>query len=243
MAGELASQLRDVETDWALLYLAQAKVAATSREAWNRLFTQYDQPVRRLIHRLVNNDELAQELQQEFWFRFVRGDFAHAAPERGRFRNLLRAAISNLVIDHFRREKRRRNAPIADLPSDESDLLKQLADRDAAFWRTELIKRAYATLRTECRESGDLHAVVLKVETKSGGKSSATKAGFLSQVAGRAVNADNYRQMLRRARVRFVALLMEEVGRSLTHPTPELIQEELTELRLLEYIGVRRPRR
>jgi RNA polymerase sigma-70 factor (ECF subfamily) len=228
--------LWEKDTDWALLQLAHAAIPDSSRDAWKRLFMQYDEPVRRFLRHLVRNDDASDELYQEFWLRFLRGDFAGARPERGRFRNLLRTAMSNLVVDYFRRRKRRGEIALVELPDAEPDLLTQLADEHVQFWRRELIHRTHAALEAECEKSGDPHAAVLKIEMENRPQTSAEKSAILSRVLSRAVRADNYRQMFRRARVRFADLLIQEVSKSLTNPTAELIREEMTELRLAKYM-------
>jgi hypothetical protein len=48
------------------------------------------------------------------------------------------------------------------------------------------------------------------------------------------LTAVGVRQLLHRARERFADLLLEEVAQSLDAPTPELLEQELIDLRLLD---------
>ena len=53
---------------------------------------------------------------------------------------------------------------------------------------------------------------------------------------GRSVRADAVRQQLRRARVRFAELLLEEVADGLDQATPDRIEDELISLGLFEHV-------
>src|SRR5262245_9655441 len=119
--------LWNTETDWALLHLAHASVPDVARQAWLRLLTHYEQPVWRALCRLVRDESVAQDLYQEFWHRFLRGDFAHATPERGRFRNLLQTALIHLVADHYRQPQHMTDTLIEDVSQPDNSLLNRLA--------------------------------------------------------------------------------------------------------------------
>jgi len=58
----------------------------------------------------------------------------------------------------------------------------------------------------------------------------------LSQKLGKTASADQARQQLRRARVRFAEYLVAEVADGIEVPTPERIEEELSHLGLLDRI-------
>lgn len=229
-----AAHLGNTETDWTLLQLAHAAVPAEARAVWAQLFSHYQEPVLRALRRLVRDEDVAQELNQEFWLRFVRGDYARATPERGRFRGLLRTVLFNLVADYYRNHARRA-ALRPEVADSLTDVLVQFTRRHVEGWRRELLDRAFADLAAEGRGSRQVCPRVLAVEADHPAWSSAEKAAALGAELGRAVTAENYRQMLSRTRRRLAELLTDEVRRSLLDPTPELVREELAELGLLRY--------
>lgn len=226
--------LGKTNTDWALIQLAHATIPAEARELWTKLFTQYHEPVLRALRRIVRDEDVVQELNQEFWLRFVRGDFAKASPERGRFRGLLRTVLFNLVADYYRNHARRAllKPEVADSLT---DVLVQFTRRHDESWRRELMDRALAALDEDGQGTRQICPRVLAIETDHRTLTSVDKAALLSTQLGRDVSPENYRQMLSRTRRRFAELLTEEVRRSLIDPTPELVREELAELKMLRY--------
>ena len=56
------------------------------------------------------------------------------------------------------------------------------------------------------------------------------------QAAGKRFRADAVRQQLRRARLRFAELLVQEVARGIDDPTPARLEEELIDVGLMEYV-------
>jgi RNA polymerase sigma-70 factor (ECF subfamily) len=227
--------LGQTQTDWALLHLAHAAIPDQARNVWTQVVLRYEEPVRGSLRRLVRDEQVAEELNQEFWVRFLRGDFAHATPTRGRFRNLIKTVLIHLVADYYRRGRRDRPAPLAD---DGFVLVGRIANAHAADWRQELIDRALSALGAEAGRSKQVCPEVLAIEVELADRSPAEKAVGLSARVGREVTRENYRQILHRTRARFADLLVAEVRKSLTDPTPEAIREELAELNLLRYCDV-----
>jgi DNA-directed RNA polymerase specialized sigma24 family protein len=56
---------------------------------------------------LVRDEHDADELAQEALVRILRGSFSGADPQRGRFRDLLKVAVQNLVRTYWTRKQRR----------------------------------------------------------------------------------------------------------------------------------------
>ncbi len=226
--------LGQVPTDWALLLQAHGVVPDKAHAAWAQVVQRYQQPVRGSLRRLVRNEQVADELNQEFWVRLLRGDFAHATPTRGRFRNLVKTVLIHLVADYYRRAKRELRSGTA-VAADGITVLARIANRHADDWRVELIERAQAALAVDAERSKQVCPAVLDVEVEHPALASAEKAVILTTRAGRPVSPDNYRQLLHRTRSRFAELLVAEVRDSLADPTPEAVREELAELNLLRY--------
>src|SRR5581483_5349203 len=95
-------RLSQIATRWSLLLEARGGGDA-SRAARGELLLRYHAPVYRYLRGLVRDEAAAEELCQEFALRFLRGDFRHADPARGRFRDYLRVALRHLAAERARR--------------------------------------------------------------------------------------------------------------------------------------------
>ena len=92
--------LHRVETSWSLV----ARTHRGDREAAGELLPRYCRAVFRYLVVVVRDEATAEELCQEFAFRFVRGDFRHARPDKGRFRDYVKRSVLNLA-EEFRRKR------------------------------------------------------------------------------------------------------------------------------------------
>jgi RNA polymerase sigma-70 factor (ECF subfamily) len=189
----------------------------------------------------LRDADAADELFQEFALQFVRGDFHRANPERGRFRDYVKTSLYRMVIQQFRRLRKRPGrlpTEFADHQADGAELAATLESADAEFaqsWRDELLARAWAALERAQQETGQPHYTILRFRADHGDLSSSEMAAQLSDKLGRSLSSAAVRQSLHRARDRFADLLLEEVAHSLESPTIEKIEEELIDLELLEY--------
>src|SRR4051812_1379878 len=101
MAAREDERLSQIATRWSLLQ--QARGAGDA--AWGELLLRYHAPVYRYLRGLVRDDAAAEDLCQEFALRFLRGDFRHADPDRGRFRDYLKVALRHLAGERSRRPR------------------------------------------------------------------------------------------------------------------------------------------
>ena len=228
-------RLQQTETDWVLLQLAHAALPSESRRHWTELLCRYERPVTRFLRHLVRDEHIVEEIHQEFWVRMLRGDFAAARPERGRFRYMLKTVLVNMVADYFRKRKRERSNPGWDWPDNGSDPAVELTARYLAGWRVELLERVMEELAKEEQSDGHPWRAILNLEIEHPKQTSAIKAEMLARLLNRPMTAENYRKILSRARKRFMTLLILEVRATLVDPTEAGILEELAELELLEY--------
>jgi DNA-directed RNA polymerase specialized sigma24 family protein len=243
---EVNQSLEEIETLWSDVFRAHQGPEEAARSAKARLMLRYIRAVRRYLVGVLHDADAAEELTQEFAVRFLRGDFVRADPRRGRFRDFLRTSARNLVNDYYRRRKVR---PIP-MPPDALDPANpdsdsSTSDLDRQFlqgWRKELSRSAMAALALHQSRTGQPFHDVLGLKTDHPELTSAQMAGFLSIHLGRPVNSGWVRQTLRRAREKFVDLLLDEVALSLEGPTPEELEQELIDLDLLDYCreGLRR---
>jgi RNA polymerase sigma factor (sigma-70 family) len=235
--SELHDRLSRISTQWSLIFQAHEGTASAERAARQALMQRYCGAVYRYLLGITRDPDAADDLAQEFAIRFLRGDFQRADPGRGRFRDFLKAALRHLVVDHHRRKRAEPGRVAVDDVSPDA-LAEPPAEPDDGFletWREELLARAWEGLVEVERRTGQPYHAVLRLRAEQPELRSAQMAERLSAVLGRPLTAVGVRQTLHRARDQFADLLLEEVARSLPRPTREALEEELVELKLLEY--------
>ena len=94
-----------VTTRWTCVLAARGTTPA-AKQALSDLCAMYWQPVFTFLRREGRTDDAARELTQEFFRRILARDgFAHADPERGRFRSFLLGAVKHFLADMRDRER------------------------------------------------------------------------------------------------------------------------------------------
>jgi RNA polymerase sigma factor (sigma-70 family) len=236
--------LSDIQTHWSMVFQAHQGSAEEAYAAQEALMQRYGGAVHRYLLGITRDPDLAGDLAQEFALRFLRGDFRRADPRFGRFRNFIKTAVLNLVVDHHRRRRTRLQHLAEEVPEpitpapDFSELDRRFID----CWREELLERAWADLARLQDRTGQPFYTVLRLRADHPDLHSPEMADQLSERLGKPVNAGWVRQTLLRAREKFVALILEEVARSLGRPTPEQLDEELMDLGLWDYCRANRKR-
>ena len=228
-------RLDAIATQWSLI--RQAHTLGTpenAADARRLLVLRYAPAMRRYLGRMTRDTDAADDLAQEALVRLMRGDFAGADPNRGRFRDLLKAAVRNLARNQWAKEARRRPSEfdIALLASDDD------ADRDwLADWRKTVLDHAWAAIKTaeESNSAGHPHTI-LRLRTEHPEETSDQLAERLAAKLGTPMRADAARQMLHRARRRFAEAVIADVRGSLDDASPERLNDELAALELLEYM-------
>ncbi|MCI0640667.1 MAG: hypothetical protein L0Y72_20115 [Gemmataceae bacterium] len=255
MSGKVASnRLSRIKTRWTTFVKAHHCAGDEAVAALQRLVLCYYQPVYYYLRSMVRNADIAEELTHEFCVRFLRGDFRQAHPARGRFRDLVKAAVRNLALDYWKRQQLRKKKGPQPFPAefffDEDEDLNQEANRrgspqhfgkppiDSVFvreWRQCLLLQAWKALARLQKQTGSLYFSVLRFKTTHPQTRSARLAQRLSVRLGRVVTATGVRQLLRRARQRFADCLVAVVARSLLSAGPDEIERELIDLNLFAY--------
>jgi DNA-directed RNA polymerase specialized sigma24 family protein len=228
-------RLDAIPTQWSLVRQAHALgTPAHAAEARRLLVLRYAPAMRRYLGRLTRDQDVADDLAQDALLRLMRGDFAGADPNRGRFRDLLKAAVRNLARNQWAKDARRR--PV------EFDIALLTSDDDAerawlAEWRKTVLDNAWSAMKTaeESSQAGHPHAI-LRLRADYPEDSSEQLAERLAAKLGIPVRADAARQMLRRARRRFAVAVLAEVQAGLADASPERLEEELAALEFLEYL-------
>jgi RNA polymerase sigma factor (sigma-70 family) len=229
-------RLEDIATEWGLLWQAH-QAGEGAGAARNALVLRYAGAIRGYVGALVRDPQEADELTQELIVRLLRGAFAAASPERGRFRAMLAVAARNLARTHWQRKRRQASLELdAEALADENTPAPG-EDEALASWRRSILDMAWRGLEEfERAHPGNVAWTVLRLRAEHPDDDSAALAARLSEQTGRPFRAAAMRQQLRRARKRFAAVLLEEIARTLDDPTPQRVVEELATVGLMEYV-------
>ena len=201
-----------------------------------KFLMRYGPAIRKYLDALLKNVHDADEVSQDFLLRVLEHGFAGADPDRGRFRDYLKRAVRNAAFTRLRRKDGavRDEGVLSGLADDDLD------QADAEFladWRRCLLDRAWRGLEAhQRRAAGNLFYTALRLAVDHPEEDSEALAARASEQAGRPLRADAFRKQLSRARRAFAQLLVQEVTLTLEKPTPEMLEEELGELGLLEYV-------
>jgi len=234
--GDSNAKLSELQTQTTLLYEAQHGSPEEADLAKQLLMLRYSGAVHRYLLKAVGDAEVAKDLNQEFSLRFLEGRFRHFDRTRGRFRDYLKRSLHNLMVDHYRKKN---VVSQLDTASGEAILAPDdLADFDEQFlqsWRKDLMERASNALREHEASTGQPFWEVMRLRLANPEMRSPELAKELERRIGRAMTAGNLRQILHRARDKFTEFLVEEVRVSLRNPSRDEVEEELGDLRLLEF--------
>jgi RNA polymerase sigma-70 factor (ECF subfamily) len=227
----MGSELNDISTVWSEVRLAHQGAPDICSQAQARLLERYETAIRRYLLGALRNRDAADEVYQNFAVRFLRGDFRHADPRRGRFRHLLKTALSHLIND-YRRQVQKRPVSLKGVErvasSDEEDI------QFHAIWRSQLIERCWMALAQDQSLSGRLHHDLLRLRMAFPDVKSEDLARRMATRLGRPVSADWVRKQMHRARRRLIALFVDEVAQTLVSPTFEGLEDELQALGMLD---------
>jgi RNA polymerase sigma factor (sigma-70 family) len=232
--AEHDARLSRITTLWTVVFRAHGDPAgaAVPRE---RLLERYGGAVYRYLLGAVRDPDAAADIAQEFAVRFLRGDFRRADPGRGRFRDYVKAALANLVNDHYRAWFDQPRPLAADAPEPAAPAEPTLPPEQEFLrdWRRELLNQTWAALADDCPT---YHAVLwLRIEQPDlPSPEIAERAG---ERLGKPMAADAVRKALQRAHAKFADLLVERVAASLTDPTVAELEDELRALDLWKYCG------
>jgi RNA polymerase sigma-70 factor (ECF subfamily) len=190
--------------------------------ARQELLLRYHEAVLRYLRAELRDEHAADQVCSDFVLRIMQGDalLTRADPERGRFRDYLKAVLRNMVADYHRQRERenRKREPLT--PGDDRELadsgLVELEDqRFLTCWRQELVNQAWGALGQVEQRTGQPYATLLRLQEEKPGLRSAQLAEQLSAQLGRPFTAAEVRQLVHRGRELFGDLLVGEVARSL----------------------------
>jgi RNA polymerase sigma-70 factor (ECF subfamily) len=233
------SRLSQVTTIWSVIFEACHGPERADRRAQAEVLERYCGAIYRYAVRVLGDPDLAEEACQEFAYRFVRGNFRHAHPAKGRFRDYVKTAVIHL-LGEFRRQRQSQRkavrlegqlavAPLTPPPieAEETEFL--------LLWRKELLNRAWREMEQQQSASGAPYYAALRFKADSPELSTAELAERLNAAGHGDYTAAGVRQVLHRAREVFAEKLLDEVSRSILSSDPDALADELAELDLLTY--------
>ncbi|MES2859129.1 MAG: sigma-70 family RNA polymerase sigma factor [Pseudomonadota bacterium] len=217
-------------TRWGLIATAASDAPAQARPALDALCRAYRPPVLAYVCRCGYSTADAEDLVQAFFLRFLeRAWYARAAPQRGRFRNLVLVSLRRFLADEHARKTALRNGG----QRCGSEAMEELAwhgeTPEQAFdraWMGTLLARALARLQEEWWSAGKQ----LQFSRLAPLLADAPTSGELQAIAselGVARNALAVQLHRMRARLRQLARL--ELLQTVN--SREALEEELRELR------------
>src|SRR5689334_12661671 len=188
-----ADRLSDLDTSWTTIRTAHSPGPA-GQAAMRELIGRYHDAVGRYLRLKLRDQNLADEVFQEFWTKLLTHRLAGADHSKGRFRDYLRTVLHRLIIDHFRARK------IQALPP--GDLLDPSA-ADAEYervWREAVLKRAWSRLESyEASTPKNRYATVLHLRVGHPQAPIEEIAERLSTKVGVRVTPEAFRKTLQRA--------------------------------------------
>ena len=234
---EFDPHLSQMSTQWTMVFQAHSGKSDEAHIAASMLMCRYAGAVHRYLLKALKNADAADELDQEFALRFLRGDFRNSDPNRGRFRDYVKRAVQNLINDYYRR--RRTTTLSLDSNSPEpvvaGDVAAEFDQQFIESWRKDLLERAWMALDALEKTTGQPYHSVLRARVSHPDIPSAALGVQLANSLKRPMTAGSVRQSLQRARRKYIEFLLTEVRASLDHPTQAALEEELSDLNLLHY--------
>ena len=233
---------RFATTRWSLVLQAKDKAAPQAAGALADLCRAYWYPLYAFVRKRSRDGHEAQDLTQSFFVRLLEKDFLDdVAPERGRFRAFLLAAIKHFVANEWDREQAAKrggdkrivslDAAAFDWESGESRFLTEPAHELTAErlferqWALALLDRVLSRLRDEHLTAGKLVQFETLQPFLSLDRDSANYAEVAEQLNTTEATA---RVAAHRLRKRYRALLRDEIAHTVA--TPEEVDDEIRHL-------------
>jgi RNA polymerase sigma-70 factor (ECF subfamily) len=229
-------KLSQLATQWSLVLEACRGPGDTVKARQAEILERYCGAIYRYALRVLSDADLASEACQEFALRFVRGDFRHADPARGRFRDYVKTSVIHLLHEFHRvRDDRRKVLPLDERAAALLTLPPAVSDEFQVLWRKELLNRAWSEMEQRQAATGPPYHMALRLKADYPDLTAAELAERLHDAGKGEYSAAGVRQVLHRSREVFADLLLAEVARSILSDDLELLAEELADLDLLIY--------
>lgn len=228
----MSDRLNELDTHWTQVRLAVAGDGPAATKAQEEIIRRYGGAIRRYLQAALGDPIAVDELTQEFAMALISGGF-DVDKNRGRFRDFVKGVLFRMVKKYRRQQQRQARLMATNIDLTDPDAFP--AECDEHFrqdWRDELLARTWAALAND----EPTYFTVLHFRAAHPDMPSDKMVEGLSPQLGKRLTSDGIRQTLRRARKRYVDLLMAEVAGSLEFPAPSAIQDELRELDLASFV-------
>jgi RNA polymerase sigma-70 factor (ECF subfamily) len=224
-------------TQWNLVLEAADRESPRFRESLATLCRLYWLPVYAYVRRRGHDVDSAQDLTQEFFSLLIEKNYVRGVQrEKGRFRTFLLVAVKRFLANEWdRAHARKRGGADSPLPLELADAERRYrtepADEETPEktferrWALTLLDRTYARLREELNRSGHPERTRRLMELLTG-SGDALPYAEVAREFGQSKSA--IKSAVHRMRVRFGALLREEVAE--TVDAPERIDDEIRHL-------------
>ncbi len=220
-------------TRWSVVLRSKEENSEVRRRALGDLCAAYWYPLYVFLRQSGRTPEDAQDLTQDFFLQLMNGSLlAGAAPEKGKFRTLLLAAVKNLDANAWtaaRAQKRGGRAEIIPLnvamAEDRWQLEAPGVTVDVAFdraWANTVIDRAGARLQAEFIAAGKVELFTELFPRLNGGHAS---DGLAAVAVRLGMTEAAVKMALSRMRPRYADALRAEISE--TVGTYDDVQEEL----------------
>jgi RNA polymerase sigma-70 factor (ECF subfamily) len=221
----------DQPTRWSVVWRAGYGNTREMRLAREELARIYWQPVYYHVCRLGMSPERAQDLTQGFFEHLIKRNlFASADRDRGRLRSYFFTILRRYLINEWRRE--RKHSQHEELTEEMPDLEGMSLTPDREFERQWALATIHRALEATAAAYGSTNRATLFEQLRpflaSTDDDEETSYASLAETTGK--SQGTLRGAVFRLRRDFRAHLTSLVARTLDHPTPEAVREEIRDL-------------
>lgn len=227
-----------ISTVWTMLRQAHGDDSDAAQRAVEQTIERYSGAVYRYLLAVLQDQDAADEVFQQFALRIVEGAFHRADPDRGRFRDYLKVSVLRLVADYRRRrQKDNRLQSGGESPDRETADPQDIDEVFRSSWSEELLSLAWRSLLEMEQQSGQPFFSVLQHRARFPDASRARMAADLTEdlQPDRPLTEAGIRKTLQRAREQFADLLIAEVQKSIDSTDIDETEQELIDLGLHSY--------
>ena len=214
-------------THWSVVLAAAKEETPEAAAALERLCRTYWYPLYAYVRREGYNPADAQDLTQEFFARLLaRNSLAQVAPEKGKFRSFLLAAMRHFLSDQrdrARAAKRGGGQEVLSLDAQEAEERYRLEpvdrlDAEKIYerrWAMTLLEQALFRLRDESAAAGKAE-LFERLRRFVAGDSDATWGEAAAELG---LSEGAMKIAVHRLRARYRALLRDEIAHTVADPT------------------------
>lgn len=226
-------------TQWGCIAEARDRASSTADDAIAEICKNYWYPIYLFVRSRGHSADESADLTQEYFARLLEGRlFAIAAPDKGRFRTLLRTDCGYFLSDQWDRRRRRKRGGGVQVSSLDVAAADDRYDREPSdrlepehlfdrAWALDVLSRALQRLAREETEAGRGVAFEHLREALVDGSRSVSYT-VLAQRLERTESA--IEGALRRLRKRYRLALRATVAETLDSPTEADVDEEIRDL-------------